>query len=540
MKQRVFILIAVLAALGLSACTTPEAEQVVQTVVVKETVVQENEVVITNTAIPPNPYAGTLTIGIPIVVETLDPVASIAVMIQNVALAPYESLTFLNGDTGEVEPLLAESWEIEDSTTYIFHLRQGVQFSNGEPFNADAVVFTYEFNKAEESGIRIWSWQTVESLEKVDDYTIKITTTEPDPVFLKRMGTPHASIYPPKHSQEVGYDGLNTDPIGTGPFVLKEWVRGEKVVYEAYPDYWGGPGVAGVETLVWKSIPETDSRIAALEAGEIDIALDMPPTQIGVLMDHPDLSVSRALGTRIFYVMFNNVSTGIGTPLEDVRVRQALIYAVDRQAIVDAVFRGQGEVISTYIGPLQFGFNPDLAPLPYDPEKAQELLTEAGYPNGFEIGIACPSGYYANGVEACQAIVGYLDDILDINLVVREANLHWDLECKQEFEPMFFDGAGDRFLDPTYPVNLTVITDNNCWAHWDNPELQALLMEATEIVDPDQRRAIYYEVAELMQADPPGIPLWQVYNFTGLNKRVSGYTPWPTELVNLRGVRVLD
>ncbi len=537
MKLRISILFSFLVALGLSACATAVG---VETVVVKETVVQEKEVLVTTTAEPSNPYKGTLTVGIPIVVETLDPISSIAVMIQNVALLPYESLTFLNGATGEVEPLLAESWEILDPTTYVFKLRQGVQFSNGEPLNADAVVFTYEFNKAEETGGRIWSWQTVESVEKVDEYTVKITTTEPDPVFLKRMGTPHASIYPPVHSEEVGYDGLSIEPIGTGPFVLKEWVRGDKVVYEANPSYWGGPGVAGVETVVWKSIPEADSRIAALEAGEIDIALDMPPTQIGVLMDQPDLTVSRALGTRIFYNMFNNVSTGIGTPLEDVRVRQALIYAVDRQAIIDAVYRGQGEVISTYIGPLQFGYNPDLPPIPYDPEKAQELLTEAGYPDGFEIGMACPSGYYANGVEACQAIVGYLDEFLDITLNVREANLHWDLECKQEFEPMFFDGAGDRFLDPVYPVNLIVITEDNCWAHWDNPELQALLKEAGGIVDPDKRREIYYQAAELMQADPPGIPLWQVYNFTGLNKRVSGFTPWPTELVNLRGVQVTE
>ncbi|MFV2044622.1 MAG: ABC transporter substrate-binding protein [Anaerolineales bacterium] len=538
MKLRVSIFIAVLAALGLSACTTSEAEQVVQTVVVKETVVQEKEVVITNTAIPPNPYAGTLTIGIAIVPETLDPLE--APSGQSIAMTMYESLTFFNGATGEIEPLLAESWEVPDPTTYIFHLRQGAQFSNGEPFNADAVVFTYEFNQASELGNRMWSWQTVASVEKVDEYTVKITTTEPDPVFLKRMGIPHATIYPPQHAGEVGYDGLSTDPIGTGPFMFKEWVRGDKVVYEANPDYWGRPGVAGVETVVWKSIPETSSRIAALEAGEIDIALNVPPTQMGVLMDQPDLTVSRALGTGVFYVMFDNVSSGIGTPLEDARVRQALIYAIDRQAIIDAVFRGQGVVLSTLIGPLQFGNNPDLAPIPYDPAKAQELLTAAGYPNGFEISMACPSGYYANGVEACQAIIGYLDEFLDITLNVREVNLHWDLECKHEFDPMFFDSAGDSFLDPVYPVNLALITENNCWATWDSPELQVLLKAAAAIVDPDERREIYYQAADLMQTDPPAVPLWQVYKFTGLNKRVSGFTPWATNLVSLRGVQVIE
>ena len=271
---------------------------------------------------------GTLTIGVPVIIDTLDPTMSNNVNIENVGLTVMEGLTYLN-ENNEVEPMLAESWEIVDDNTYIFHLREGVTFHNGEPFNADSVIFTEKWVKDTKRGAE-YPWETVQSIEKIDDYTIKITTKAPDPLFLKRMGVAAGSIYPPKYVQEVGDEGVTQKPVGTGPFVFKEWLRGEKVIFEANPNYWGGPDEAQVGTVVWKNIPEPDARIAALETGEIDIALQVPAAQVGVLMDNSKLKVSRALSTRVFYMMFDNISSGKGTPIADKRVRQAMIHAVDR------------------------------------------------------------------------------------------------------------------------------------------------------------------------------------------------------------------
>ena len=321
---------------------------------------------------------GTLTIGVPVIIDTLDPTMSNNVNIENVGLTALEGLTYLNANN-EVEPMLAESWEIPDDTTYIFHLRKGITFHNGEPFNADSVIFTEKWVKETKRGAQ-YPWETVKSIEKVDDYTVKIITKAPDPLFLKRMGVAAGSLYPPKYVQEVGDEGVTQKPVGTGPFMFKEWVRGEKVIFEANPSYWGGPGVAQVGTVVWKNIPEADTRIAALETGEIDIALQVPAAQVGVLMDNPKLKVSRALSTRVFYMMFDNISSGKGTPIEDKRVRQAMIHAVDRWAIIEAIFRGNGEVINSLVGNVQFGYDPSVPPLPYDPAKAKALLAEAGYP----------------------------------------------------------------------------------------------------------------------------------------------------------------
>ncbi|MCL7455551.1 MAG: ABC transporter substrate-binding protein, partial [Anaerolineae bacterium] len=353
-------------------------------------VAKEVQVVVTATPSPENLPEGTLTIAIPTNIDTLDPGMGGQLHMMNAGYTAYEGLTFVNAE-GQIEPLLAESWEVVDDTTWVFHLRQGVTFHNGEPFNADAVVYTWK-RIMEPGRVNLRTWETVEDIEVIDDYTVEITTKAPDPLLLLRMGVNTSGIYPPGYATEAGDEGVSQAPVGTAPFKFVEWVRGEKVVFEAWPDYWGGPNTVGVQTVVWRTIPEADARLAALETGEVDIALQIPPSLIDLVTDNPDLRLARALGTRTFYLLFDNVSSGIGTPLEDQRVRLAMIHAIDRQAIVDAVFRGNGKVLATTVGPTQFGWDPSFEPLPYDPDKARQLLAEAGYPDGQAMLVSKPSG----------------------------------------------------------------------------------------------------------------------------------------------------
>lgn len=505
-------------------------KQVVETVVVEKKVV---ETVVVEKAAETGPK-GTLTIGIPVNVDTLDPSMASQVYIGNTAMTPYEGLTHITPE-GDVVGLLAEKWDILDDLTYIFHLRKGVRFHNGEEFNADSVIWSWQYHSGNKSA---GHWKKITEITKIDDFTIELKTGVPEPVLLKKpLAGDAAAIFPAKYGAEVGAEGLNEKPIGTGPYLFKEWIRGQAVIYEANPDYWGDPDKVGVERVVWKSITEPSARVAALQAGEIDIALLVPPSDVGILMDDPTLSVNRSLGTRPFYVMFDNISSGRGTPIEDNRVRQAMIYAVDRQAIVDAIFLGNGVVINSLIGPVQFGHDPSIPPFPYDPEKAQQLLTEAGFPNGFEIGLACPSGAYANDVQACQAIVGYLNEAgIKTELFVREPSLHWDLQAKHEFEPMFFDGVGDRVQDPT--STLVVLEEDNIWTAWIDEKLNELIHAGGSTVDQEKRKQVYSELQRYVQDEPPCIPLWQVHNFTGVSKNVQGYVPYSNELVIVWGVRV--
>src|SRR5262249_31195368 len=182
--------------------------------------------------------------------------------------------------------------------------------------------------------------------------------------------------------------------VGTGPFVFAEWVKGSHLTLKANPSYYL-PGIPKVQTLIYRFIPESASRVAALQTGQLDIAIRVPPHVAPTLEKDPNLRVTSALATRTFYVTFNNLTTGRSTPIMDPRLRLALNHGVDVQTIIKSVFNGQAERVNSLIGVVEFGYDPTLPPLAYDPARAKQLLAEAGHAQGFKIGMACPSGAYA-------------------------------------------------------------------------------------------------------------------------------------------------
>jgi peptide/nickel transport system substrate-binding protein len=469
---------------------------------------------------------GTLTIGIPTDVNTLDPTMGPEVNSLNVAFSTMETLLRLDAQ-GNLKPLLAESWEVVDNTTYVFRLRKNVKFHNGEPFNGRAVEYSWkrsvEKHRANKSTVA-----SVARVDHLDDHTIRVVTDKPDPVFLKRVATAPAAIFPPKATAEGGDEAASLKPIGTGPFILSSWVKGEHVTFKANPSYYL-PDVPKVETLVWRAIPEAAARVAALQTGQIDIALRIPPHQVAALERDANLRISSALSTRTYYIAFNNMTTGKGTPIMDTRVRQAMNHGVDLQAIIRSVYNGQAQRVNSLIGNVQFGYDPTLPPMAYDVAKAKQLLAEAGVPNGFKVGLACPSGAYANDKEACQAIAGSLGKIgIEVDLQIMESNRFWDLEAKKQLPPLFFDGVGDRFQDPAPQLRGVAHPASN-WTAFEKKEFTELMDQAASTVDQEQRKRLYAKLARDMQADPPFLFLWQVRNFEGVRKRVQNYTTRPTE-----------
>ena len=469
---------------------------------------------------------GTLTIGIPTDVNTLDPSLSPEVNTENVIFSTMEPLLYLDLQ-GNVQPRLAESWQVVDNTTYVFKLRKNVKFHNGEPLTGQAVEYSWKRSQ-EKHRVNRTAFGSVSRIEHVDDHTIRVITERPDPVFLKKMASVSAAIYPPKYTAEQGDEGFAQKPVGTGPFILAEWVKGERVTFRANPNYYQ-PNVPKVQTLTWRFIPESAARVAALQTGQVDVATRIPPHQVAALERDSNLRVSSALATRTFYIMFNNMTTGKGTPVMDTRVRLAMNLGVDLQAVIKSVYSGHAERVNSLVGNVQFGHDPTLAPLPYDPARAKQLLTEAGQGSGFKVGLACPSGAYTNDKEACQAIAGYLQKIgIEVDLQVMESNRFWDLEAKKQLPPLFFDGVGDRLQDPDTQLK-GVIHPAQRWTSFDKKEFTDLIDEAGATTDQEQRKQIYAKLARAMQADPPAIFLWQAKNFEGVRKRVQGYTTRPNE-----------
>jgi len=235
------------------------------------------------------------------------------------------------------------------------------------------------------------------------------------------------------------------------------------------------------------------------------------------------------MDTRTLYIAFNTQTTGKGTPIMDPRVRLALNLGVDVQTIIRSVLSGQAERVNSLIGVVEVGYDPTLPPLPFDPARAKQLLAEAGHAQGFKIGMACPSGAYANDKEVCQAIAGYLERLgVEVDLQFMESAKYWDLQAKKQLPPLFFDGWSERFLDPDTQLK-GVLSPESKYAAFEKKEFSDLIMEAGGTVDQEARKRIYARLARLMQADPPCIFLWQAKNFEGVRKRVQGYTTRSTE-----------
>jgi len=296
----------------------------------------------------------------------------------------YDSLLSVD-DKGFVVPSLAESWEVSvDGREYIFHLRHDVTFHNGEPFNADAVVFSWErastgdFSNSDR-------WQRANLVEKInDEYTVKITTEVPDGLFLRIMADNWAMV-PPGYFATVGQAGFDAHPMGTGPYRFVDWVPGEDITMEANPDYW--QGTPDIDTVIFRPIPVSANRVAALLAGEVDIITRLSSGEAQSLMGEASINVIQYPYPRIFYIAFNNLTTGLGQPTIDPKVRRAMNYAVDVDTIIDEYFDGFFKPAIGYVATGELGYD-NAESFGYDRDKALQLLSEAGYPTGWVLMLA--------------------------------------------------------------------------------------------------------------------------------------------------------
>jgi len=356
----------------------------------------------------------------------------------NVSWSLYDSLVWID-DEGELVPALAERWEVsEDGTAYTFHLRRGVVFHNGEPFNAESVVATWQTGK-DPSNPYASTYAQVNSVEILDNYTVRLTTPEPNAIFLTELAMSWGMV-PPNYIREVGIDGFERRPIGTGPFRFVSRTIGDRVVLEANPDYWRA-GLPKVERLIFRVIPDASTRLAAIQTGEVHIANRLTADHVAILANNPEVEVVTYLNDRVYYVGFKNIGAGVGTPLEDVRVRQALNYATNRPGIVQAIFGGHANLIAGFIVEGNLGFDPALMqPFPYDPERARALLAEAGYPDGFEIAMGCPTDGYVNINEVCLAIQRSLAQIgVEVRLEFVTTGRFWSEPRYGAVGPMYVD-----------------------------------------------------------------------------------------------------
>jgi len=409
-------------------------------------------------------------------------------------------------EDASVKPALAEKWEKVDDTTWKITLRKGATFHNGEPVTAQAVKFSFDrvFNpdiKCPHKG----KMSAFKEVKVLDDYTFTISTHKPYAPGLYILGY-YLPIVPPKYVQEVGDTEYNVKPVGCGPYKLVKWVRGEEIVLERYENYYG-PKPA-YKRVIFKGVPEEASRIAALLTGEADVISGVPVHQRKKIEESgkayltPQMGVMPYLGLDTYH-----------KPFDDVRVRQAVNYALNRELINKALFGGKAILCAGPISPRTFGANPNLKPYPYDPEKAKELLAEAGYPNGFEARLAYPT-YMSQIQEQAEAIAADLAKVgIQVKLEPFERAVMWE-RYKGRQHQMYIYWWDDAPEPDRYMYSLFHSQSRDYY--YKNPTVDVLLDLGRTIMNRDDRAKVYHEIDRILYEDAPWVYLYVIPEVFGV------------------------
>jgi peptide/nickel transport system substrate-binding protein len=321
----------------------------------------------------------------------------------------------------------------------------------------------------------------------------------------------------PAHTMASDAATLATKPNGTGPFQLTEWVKGERLVLQANPNYWRGP--ASVSQITVRPILEDAARIAALQTGEVDFVANVPYERIAELQANPNLVVKTIATPRVFFI---GIDPRV-TPLNDVRVRQALNHAVDVDAIISALYLGYATRLATAVPTAAFGYDASITPYPYDPARARELLAEAGYPNGFSIEFDSFTGSIADHSRPAEAVAEYLRQVgIDVKLNVFEFGAFGPRRVANQVSPLHIYSLGNAYFEPAWAIKWMM--QQNLGLFYRNEEIYALCNQAEATFEPSARIPIYAKVQQLLKDDAGFIFLFQNDAVFAMNKKVS-YDP---------------
>ncbi len=451
---------------------------------------------------PGDTATNTLTIGIPADITTLNPQLSTFNNDIQYSFNLFDNLIARRPD-GQLYPMLATEWEMLDDNTWEFKLRDDVTFHNGDPLTSADVKFTIERTYDPEAQTRVATvFSGVGQIETPDDYTVRFITKEPDPLLAARLAFYGGQIMPKSYFEEVGPDEFNASPIGSGPVKFVEHVRDDHLTLEANQDYWDGPIAFG--TVVFRPIPELSSRVASLLAGESDIVTNLTPDSVEQVNESENaqvVSVPYAGMTAL------NVNSKVA-PLDNPLIKQALSLAIDREAIVQELWRGLGSVPNSPIARGDFAYDPDKPPYAYDPDAARDLLQQANYDNA-PIYFQTTDGVTTNDKPMADAIVAMWRDV-GINAVEEVITLA--VRAQLSGEKSF---KGLSWIEPT---STTGDPDGMMWRllgpgaaydYWREPEFDALGAEAHNSLDQERRAEIYRRMVEIFDEYLPLIPVIQ-------------------------------
>jgi ABC-type transport system substrate-binding protein len=452
-----------------------------------------------------------------------------------------ETLFKLTAD-GKIEPLLAESHQLSaDGRQLTIRLRRGIRFHDGTPFDANAVKWNLDYFRNPDNRVTFrFLLSEITAVDAVDAATVRVTTGRPFVPLLAHLTHDFVGMHSPAAVERAGGmrppQGMpyGNAPVGTGPYRFREWVRGDRIVLDRNPEYWG-PQKPMIEQIIWRVIPDDGARVLALESGQIHVAVRVPPRDTSRLALNRAVRVDRTSSLRTIYIGFNNQRR----PFTDVRVRQAFNYAVDKRAIVQTILGGAARVSDAPIAPGIVGYAP-ISSYPRDVAKARQLLAEAGFPQGVNVTFHHPTGRYVQDAAVAAAVQAQLREA---GINARLVTMEWATYLQVTNRPvdqtdieMFMLGWGTVTGDADY--GLYSLFHSSQWApggsgrfFYKNDRVDGLLDQARAITDPARRAATYKQAMEVIVQDAPWLFLHSESQITGVRREVQGLVVHPTERV---------
>ncbi|AKA84456.1 Dipeptide-binding ABC transporter, periplasmic substrate-binding component [Pseudomonas synxantha] len=466
---------------------------------------------------------------------------------------------FKRGGT-EVEPGLATSWDIsKDGLTYTFHLREGVKFHTTDfftptrDFNADDVLFTFNrlldadspFRKAYPSESPYFTDMglntTIKNLKKLDEHTVRFNLNNVDASFVQNLAMSFASVQSAEYAAQLLKEGkpeqINQKPVGTGPFVFKRYQKDSQIRYGANKQYWK-PEDVKLDNLVFAITPDAAARLQKLKAGECQVSGYPRPADIEVMKQDPNMRVLQQAGFNLGFLAYNVTHP----PLDQLKVRQALDMAIDKPAIIKAVYQSAGQLAQNALPPAQWSYDPKIQDAPYDPSKARLLLKEAGVAPGTTINLWAMTVQRASNPNARMSAQMIQQDWAKVGIKANIVSYEWGEYIKRakngEHDAMIYGWTGDNgdpdnWLGVLY--SCAAVKGSN-YAKWCNPAYDKLVQQAKVSNDREQRIKWYQQAQQILKEQVPITPIANSTVFQPLRKEVRDFKISPFGLTPFYGV----
>ena len=449
-----------------------------------------------------------------------------------------EGLIGFNAKMEQV-PELAEKWDASpDATVYTFYLRKGVKFQDGTPFNAEAVKFNFDRIRNPDNKLKRYSlYKVIKQVDVIDDSTVRFTLSEPFGAMIATFAHPAGAISSPTAIKKYGAD-YGKHPVGTGPYQFVDWVPGDHITMVKNPDYWDKNNGPKVDKIIVKPVPEDGTRIAMLQKGDAQFINNVPYPQAATVKDNKDLTLVETPSIYTYWVAMNTQKK----PFDNVKVRQALNYAIDKESIIKSVLSGYAHPSDSPLAPGVWGYQ-SVSTYPYDPAKAKALLAEAGYPNGFKATLRGASDTTAKQVmEAIQA------QLAKVGIQVEVQSLDAATLSAERFKPLDqnkgeldYGGWSPSTGDADWGIRPLLTKDN--WppsnfnvAFYTNQQVEADVKAALQTSDPEKRKAAYADAQKTIMQDCPWGFLWTTTLLGGSRSNVGGISLQPDGIGYYRSV----